>query len=54
VTGATLFRHCERSEATQSSVPQAKRPNMVLAGGKRHGADGGTEDWIASSLRSSQ
>jgi hypothetical protein len=54
VTGATVFRHCERSEATQSSVPQAKRPNMVLAGAKSHGADNGTEDWMPSSLRSSQ
>jgi len=51
VTAATLFRHCERSEAIQSSVPQAKRSNLLLAGANSHGADGGTEDWIAS-LRS--
>jgi hypothetical protein len=54
LTGATCCRHCERSEAIQSSVPPASASNKLLPGAKSDRAYGGTEDWIASSLRSSQ
>jgi hypothetical protein len=54
LAGRILCRQCERSEAIQSSVPHADLVNMSLAGAKSNRAAGGTEDWIASSLRSSQ
>jgi hypothetical protein len=53
-TYATFCRHCERSEAIQSSAPHDERLNKWLGVATRHRAQGGTEDWIASSLRSSQ
>jgi hypothetical protein len=51
LTAAIPHRHCERSEAIQSSVPHARRSNRLLVGANSHGAEDGTEDWIAS-LRS--
>jgi hypothetical protein len=48
------FRHCERSEAIQSSVPYDERWINLRVVADRNRAHGGTEDWIASSLRSSQ
>jgi hypothetical protein len=48
---ATLRRHCERSEAIQSSVPQAGTSKKWLDGARCSRADCGAEDWIAS-LRS--
>jgi hypothetical protein len=54
LTDATVGRHCERSEAIQSSVPRDGCPNRLPGGAAINGACGGTEGWIASSLRSSQ
>jgi hypothetical protein len=51
---APLCRHCERSEAIQSSVPHGWPMRMWLGDANSNRAAGGTEDWIASSLRSSQ
>jgi hypothetical protein len=51
LTGVTLCRHCERSEAIQSSVPHVELMSMWLGGANSNRAAGGTEDWIAS-LRS--
>jgi hypothetical protein len=52
--GQIRFRHCERSEAIQSSVPHDGNMILWLGGAISNRAAGGTEDWIASSLRSSQ
>jgi hypothetical protein len=46
-----LRRHCERSEAIQSSVPHDKPSDMLRGGATCNRVDCGTEDWIAS-LRS--
>jgi len=54
LTSATVYRHCERSEAIQSSVPYGRSSNALPGGVISNRAFAGTEDWIASSLRSSQ
>jgi len=54
VIGGASRRHCERSEAIQSSVPHDAIPNNGLRAATSSRGQGGTEDWIASSLRSSQ
>jgi hypothetical protein len=51
LTDASRFRHCERSEAIQSSLPHDKPLNKWLVGASCDRVDCGTEDWIAS-LRS--
>jgi hypothetical protein len=47
----TRYRHCERSEAMQSSVPRHGRSSNLPVGAGINRAHGGTENWIAS-LRS--
>jgi hypothetical protein len=51
LTDASRFRHCERSEAIQSSVPPDKPASKLLGDASCDRVDCGMEDWIAS-LRS--
>jgi len=51
LTLASRLRHCERSEAIQSSVPHDKPSSKLPGGASCDRMDGGAEDWIAS-LRS--